>query len=270
MSEADWWLCRRCNSLNNLAARKCYSCQERKPKDAARASEVLEYVPEISWDGKVTFHGRSDTDPGPDSEMADAPSGPPPIREPVRRGILAVAPRLPHPATITYRLVEPSPPVPPAPRVPVRPTQAPGPPPRPPVPPTMPPPGEPGPPAWLREPPLSPQPPVVAVGPGQPPPEVPGQSETWPHWRELLDGPRPEADRLRSSPAADASGGAAEAAPGQGGRALNEAIRQARRTQAAQARSFIPWPASDRPAAGREEPDEPEQSLEADRDGRHE
>ena len=40
MSEADWWLCPECQSLNNLSARKCYSCRAKKPTDAARASEI--------------------------------------------------------------------------------------------------------------------------------------------------------------------------------------------------------------------------------------
>lgn len=98
---------------------------------------------------------------------------------------------------------------------------------------------------------------------------MPGQTQMWPHWRELLDGPRPEADRFRSSPVADSSG-ADGAAQGRGGQTLNEAIRRARLTRAAQSRSFIAWPASDRPSAGSEELDEQEQPVEADQDGRHE
>jgi hypothetical protein len=92
----------------------------------------------------------------------------------------------------------------------------------------------------------------------------------WPHWRELLDGPRPEADRLRSLRAADPTGGAVESAESRGGQTLNEAIRQARLTRAARSRSFIAWPASDRAPAESEQPDEQVQPVEADQDGRHE
>ncbi len=223
MGEADWWLCDGCQSLNNLSARKCYSCRRHKPRSAARASELLGYVPVVSWDGRVSFQGveRSESvaaEPGP--------LRPPPLRDPVRRDTLAVAPRPPDGARITYQLAGASAPPPAG---PARPT--------------------------ARD-----SRPLVGVGPGPAPTPsessrsvplrpVNGRSQQWPHWRDLLDGPRPEGQRLRAAYAADANAPSETArATAQSG-ALSQAMRGAREGGTERSRPFVPWPPSDRPAA---------------------
>ena len=229
MSEADWWLCARCSSLNNLAARKCYSCRLRKPKDAVRASQHLGYVPVTSWDGKVTFEqvrhalpdapGGTARPPTPAEPATPAtPAAPtlPPLRLPEPRHILAVAPQPPNPARITYQDEAPPP----------------------------------GP------------PPLVAVGPGEP-----AQPQTdvtpWPHWQELLDGPVPHAERLRETVDEEAGG----ALLPRGGvptshssEDLWTAIRQARAGDSS-SRSFIPWPTTDRAQPEEDRPSEALRSL---------
>ncbi len=225
MSEADWWLCDSCSSLNNLAARKCYSCDKRKPKDAVRASEFLNYRPVVSWDGKVRLEQLPFDEQSPREDLPRAPRSrplPPPLRQPMPRDTLAVAPRPPHPARITYRLDEQ--PITPPPRPAWGPTAA------------SPPPGAIGPDATTARPP-------VPVGPG---PEVDAQppGEPWPHWKELLDAPAPQAERLRASASRDAARGLrGGAGSGADGLTLRSAIRLAR---TGDAREFVPWPEEDR------------------------
>lgn len=226
MGDADWWLCE-CQSLNNLSARRCYSCRRRKPKAPVRASEHLGYRIVVTWDGKIRLE-----DPPP-PELVVLPVAlrrPPPLREPVLRSITDVAPSAPQGTRITYWLGDPTqdPRRPVAPRPPM--------PSMPPLAPPMPPPGPPGwhppasAPAWhppappphgeapptlpaVAVPVVAPPPPplrpavaVPIVGGAPPSPIVGGApagpvdappQPSWPHWRELLEGPRPDADRLR-------------------------------------------------------------------------
>lgn len=183
MSEADWWLCGDCQSLNNLSARTCYSCGRRKPAHAVRATEVLGLIPVESWDGKVRYLQR-DVPPEPRPWVR-------PIRDPVRRPTLAVAPRPPYGARITYHptVVPPSPGQARA-RVGTHPGR----------PSTAMPTGDPSMAPRMERP---DEPPAVAVGPGLPvPPEDPAivdRGPHWPHWRDLLDVPTPRADRLRAA-----------------------------------------------------------------------
>jgi hypothetical protein len=236
MSDADWWLCE-CQSLNNLSARRCYSCRKRRPKTPVRASEHLGYRAVVSWDGKVRMEERR-----PDLVVPVVPQRPPPIREPVMRSILDVAPPPPEGARITYWTGDPA-------LDPRRPAPAPAPAPQAPTPSawftasamSAAPPGPEAPPSFGIQGPASaappgttalPPPPVGAT-PTQPRPAVPvpvvaspllplrpgvvvpigdGPADdsaeipppSWPHWRELLDGPRPDAARLRQSPEATA------------------------------------------------------------------
>lgn len=254
MGEADWWLCGACSSLNNLAARKCYSCGQGKPREAVRASEYLGYRPVVSWDGKVRLEQLTAEEreaEGGAQQAKRAELQVPALREPVPRDTLAVAPRPPNPARITYRLEVP-PPVPPG-ALPMRgpgpmlagtlptapgPVGVPG--------PVVPGPGAPG----LGAPGLgAPGPggvsasPLKAVGPG---PAVAARppGDPWPHWRELLAGPTPHAERLRDTVSGNATP-RARSEPGspEGGMTLRSAIRRAR---TGDAREFIPWPAADR------------------------
>jgi hypothetical protein len=103
MSEADWWLCDWCASLNHLAARRCYSCRHRKPRRAPRASQVLGYVATVSWDRKVTFAGAPSL---ADLEIEGGQRSPPPVREPPPRSVTAIAPRVPYGVRMTYRPAE--------------------------------------------------------------------------------------------------------------------------------------------------------------------
>lgn len=253
MGEADWWLCASCSSLNNLAARKCYSCGQRKSKHAVRASEYLGYRPVVSWDGKVklenlTAEERVRVAP----QASDMTSQLTPLREPVQRNTLAVAPRPPHPARITYRLVEAAPgaprtlpplygraasPAPPgAPRAGAAPEPL-----------TVP--VGPGPDATARPPGApeaggSPGPLTVAVGPGPDPAALP-PGQQWPHWQELLDGPVPHAERLRTAASGDAASGTrTNVGSRSDGMTLRSAIRLARTGDAGE---FIAWPEADRP-----------------------
>lgn len=247
MSEADWWLCSGCSSLNNLSARKCYSCGQRKPKHAPRASEYLGYVPVVSWDGKVSLE-QLPLESAPQPAQAEprpqaGPVLPPPIREPLPRDTLAVAPRPPHPARITYR-PDPQPRPTPAPYVMPTPSGPAG---R-----AVAPPGTPG----LSAP--SPGP-IVAVGPG-PVAVPPNAAEQWPHWRELFDGPTPRAEQLR--PASEDSllaqrVNATHGAAGHGGSTLLEAMQQAR-GDGTPSHPFVPWPEADlrHRGAGETDPDE--------------
>lgn len=234
MGEADWWLCESCSSLNNLAARKCYSCGERKTKAAVRASEYLGYRPIVSWDGKIKLEQKTIEERVAEKRAAERAAalampdgaGIPALREPVRRDTLAVAPRPPNPARVTYRLDEP-------PRGPAVPLPGPG-------------------SGGML---VGPQPasmpgsgagaprPAIPVGPGPGTP-VRAPGDPWPHWRELLDGPMPHADRLRDSVSTNAGTGRQV---GQGSQrdafTLRSAIRLAR---TGDAREFIPWPEADR------------------------
>jgi hypothetical protein len=220
MSEADWWLCGHCQSLNNLSARKCYSCRKRKPRDAVRASERLGYVPVFSESGKVSLVPITPTVAAQPEEDVARPA---PLRDPVQRDTLAVAPRPPHGARITYQ-PEATPPPPP--------------------------PGGHWPAAGL--------PPSIGVGPGL----VPGlggeptgvpvaataDHVQWPHWRDLLDGPTPEGERLRAAYETDGDAVPGVEAPAgqQRSSALSQAIKRARDDTPIGSRSSIPWPPADR------------------------
>lgn len=199
---------------------------------ASRASEYLGYVPVVSWDGKVTMHDRRLEIA---QEEASEQGALPPLRDPLPRDTLAVAPRPPHPARITYRETVPPPTAPGVPAGPI---------------------------GGATQ-------PVTAVGPGPighrearqvplvPPP--PGSdSPPWPHWRELLDGPEQRGQRGQRSGDASAS----EVDPFMDKRgalarrssfSLQDAIKVAQSTQATP-RSFIPWPEADRPAPASDAP----------------
>lgn len=239
MREADWWLCDRCKSLNNLSARKCYSCRQRKSKQAVRLSEHLGLVPVVDRNGKLSL--KPAEVPAP-VQPAQAKGELPPLRDPVIRHILAVAPQPPQGARITYRVAEGSPhPLPPPPPQPA-----------------------------YRPPAQTGPVPVVAVGPGPPaavaglPAVVPAPDDVdptqrWPHWQELLDGPKPEAERLRIAHRSDDDAAATSAGATAGdGPTLGEAIEVAQGQRDAGAERFIPWPEADRhkgqpPQADRDE-----------------
>ncbi len=194
MGEADWWLCGNCQSLNNLSARKCYSCRKRKPKGAIRASEYLGYDAVESWDGKITMQTRLPPDRAAEQAAVREPTVPP-IRDPISRDTLAVAPRPPAGVRISYR----DPPIP-----------AP-----PPFMPGMPPPVAPLPaplasgrlPPGLARVPIAhapvPRPAVAAVPPPRPVDAgalvAQHMAEQRSHWHELLDVPTPDADRIRAA-----------------------------------------------------------------------
>lgn len=211
MGEGDWWLCRDCQSLNNLSARKCYSCGKRKPKRAVRASDYLGYQPVMSWDGKISMR------PVASAGSEDAGTKVPPIRDPIPRNTLAVAPRPPKGARIVYRDVAPVQIWRAAPRIP-------GPPVLPVTGPPVPPPA-PGVPAPLSRPmpfvPVTDVRRMIAVGlappsgvarTADPEPAEPEtnqaqeETEPWPHWYERLDVPTPHADRLRTAYAPSTNG----------------------------------------------------------------
>jgi hypothetical protein len=111
MGESDWWLCGRCRSLNNLSARKCYSCGYGKPKDSQKASEFLGYESVVTADGKVRFDFPEHAAEATAAQRVEATRQAPPLRDPIPRSITEVAPRVPHGRRIVYRLD--GPPVPP-------------------------------------------------------------------------------------------------------------------------------------------------------------
>jgi hypothetical protein len=235
MSEADWWLCDSCQSLNSLSARKCYSCRKRKPKRAPRASQLLGYQPIVTRDGKVTLEMRLPSVVLDHIEPKAAVAKPPPLREPTRRDTLAVAPRPPDGARISYRAVEPPPvarawpPAGPPPvfvAVPIRPGAYMGPPG--PVVPRPQPSGVPG----RRD---APEPiDIQHVGP-------------WPHWQDLLDVAAPDVARLRGSLAATAAApasGAGAAGP-VSATGLAGAMKSAHSKRAGSGIAAIEWPAVD-------------------------
>jgi hypothetical protein len=90
---------------------------------------------------------------------------------------------------------------------------------------------------------------MIPVGPGPTPPPQ-DEAETWPHWRDLLDGPKPQADRLREHTEESALGerlsGNDPISLGGGASPLGEAIRRLR--NGSSSRGFVPWPTSDRRA----------------------
>ena len=253
MSEADWWLCSHCQSLNNLSARKCYSCRRRKPKDSVRASEYLGYVPVVDQNGKVAL--ADIPPPATGQQLGPAASGLPPLRDPIRRDTLAVAPRPPDGARITYRPLIPAP-VPSASMSPLPAQQPRGPQPLPPVP-------------------AGPRPnagpaPLVATGPGPgpaPPAQrvavpvipIPGQTEPWAHWGDLLDVPKPAADRLRAAYSRDHAAATTmeDVSGSHSSAALSEAMKSAHLNDPDRARTFVPWPANDRPLSDRPANDRP-------------
>lgn len=205
MGEADWWLCVECQSLNNFSARKCYSCRKRKPKNTVRASEYLGYEPVKSWDGKVEM--RTILPPAPPQGVAAAKLAIPPLRDPVRRDTLAIAPRPPEGARIVYR--DPPALPPPPPPSPLQPSPL--------QPPLAMPPVAASPLDRLNL--IAPAPnpsaptpgprPLVGVGPAPPPPAptpdvavtyvVQHDAEQRSHWQDLLDVPTPKAHRLRAA-----------------------------------------------------------------------
>jgi hypothetical protein len=233
MSEADWWICGDCQSLNNLSARKCYKCRTRKPQDAVRASDYLGYQPVESWDGRVTMRMNEwpDRAPGEVGSQADLP----PLRDPVRRDTLAVAPRPPRGARIEYS-----------------------------DPPEVPPPPVSD--AWAEI--GAPQAPAGsgilgqvahrpdAVGPANHPGaramSDPGeaiaehQAEQRAHWQDLLDVPRPDADRLRAAYAVvDGGPVTAEATRPRDGLALHHAMNGIRHGEVRPFRPVVIWPEAD-------------------------
>lgn len=231
MGEADWWLCGECQSLNNLSARKCYSCRAQKPKVAVRASQLLGYQPVESWNGRITMRMNE----WPDARVAEsaARSNLPPLRDPVSRDTLAVAPRPPQGARIEYR-----------------------------DPPAVP---QPAPAGWVGfvalPPPggplLSSQdgPGSTAAGTGAPshPQDVPDpdvtiaehQAEQRSHWQDLLDVPTPDAGRLRATYAADHVQDAVESTQPHDNLALHRAMRGIRYGEGRRARPLVIWPEAD-------------------------
>ena len=152
-------------------------------------------------------------------------TGPPLIREPIRRPITAIAPP-PRGARITYR-----------PASALRPPLGPGLPWA--VPGALPPPA-----LRLHPPPRPAEAPLVAVGPGASLEAGPDEP-SWPHWRDLLDGPVPEAERLRSTcdEASDTQVATVARAQGHGG-SLSRAIRNALHERVGPEPE---WPSQDRP-----------------------
>ena len=235
MSEADWWLCDSCQSLNSLSARKCYSCRKRKQKQAPRASQLLGYQPIVRRDGKVTLEMRLPSVALDHIEPKAAVAKPPPLREPVRRDTLAVAPRPPDGARISYRAVEPPtvarawPPASPPPgfvAVPIRPGAYAGPP-------------GPGVPR--------PQPSGTLVRPDEPEPIDIQHTGPWPHWRDLLDVAAPDVARLRGSFASMAAAPASGAGAGRpvSATGLAGAMKSAHSKRAGSGIAAVEWPAVD-------------------------
>jgi hypothetical protein len=250
-SEADWWLCDSCHSLNNLSARRCYSCRKRKPKRASRASQLLGYRPVVSRDGKVRLETFVPSVTSAGDDRPAAATKPPPLREPPRRSTLEVAPSPPQGARICYQVVEPLPimraPPPAGPltrlvAVPIQPDPYAG------------PPGPNGrrvPSSTLP----SQHPPVVrpqsSVGsperPDEPQPADIQHVGPWPHWRDLLDVSAPGVDRLRdtlSSTALASASGAGAGGP-MSGSGLAGAIKSALGKRAGGSVAAIEWPRSD-------------------------
>jgi len=248
--EADWWLCDSCQSLNNLSARRCYSCRKRKLKRASRASQLLGYRPIVSWDGKVRLEMPVPPVTSAGIERPAAATKPPPLREPPRRSTLEVAPSPPHGARICYR-VEPSPimrtppPAGPLPRlvaVPIQPDPYAG------------PPGLNG--GRLPSSILSSQPPPVARPPTSA--GTPGRLDElqpvdiqhvgpWPHWRDILDVSAPDVDRLRetlSSVTLSSESGAGVGGPVSGS-GLAGAMKSALSKRAEGSVGALEWPRSD-------------------------
>ena len=247
MSEADRWRCSQCQSLNDLSAHRCCSCGRKKPRDAVRASELLGYRVVESWDGKVRLE-QLNVAAAELVEDGPLPAEPRPLREPIHRSIAAIAPR-PGGARITYRrapgsmsssLFGPGLPwtVPGA-----LPPSVPGvhltPPAVPPMAPGVPVPTPSGPPS------------LVAVGPGSPPGPAPTEP-SWPHWRQLLDGPQPDGERIRSTydHASDTPEAALARTHAHGG-SLSRAIKGAQRQRIDPEPE---WPAHDRPAGPSADP----------------
>jgi len=246
-SEADWWLCDSCQSLNSLSARRCYSCRKRKPKRASRASQLLGYRPVVSWDGKVKFEMPVPPVDSAKIERLAAPTKPPPLREPPRRSTLEVAPSPPQGARICYRVVEPlpimraPPPAGPPPRlvaVPIQPDPYAG------------PPGPTGgrvPSSILpsQQPPVA-RPPMSPGTPGrrdEPQPADIQHVGPWPHWRDLLDLSAPDVNRLRDTLSSSTSGaGLGGPVSGSG---LAGAMKSALSERAGSNVAAIEWPRSD-------------------------
>lgn len=194
-----------------------------------RASERLGYVPVFSESGKVSLVPITPTVAAQPEEDVARPA---PLRDPVQRDTLAVAPRPPHGARITYQ-PEATPP-----------------------------------PSGGRRP-AEGLPPSIGVGPG-PVPSPDGEPTgapvaatadqvQWPHWRDLLDGPTPEGERLRAAyeTGGDAVPGVEAAAGQQRSSALSQAIKRARDDTPIGSRSAIPWPPADRAAPAEEAEWEP-------------
>ena len=247
--EADWWLCDSCHSLNNLSARRCYSCRKRKLKRASRASQLLGYRPVISWDGKVRLETLVPSETSAGIERPATAPKPPPLREPPHRSTLEVAPSPPRGARICYR-VEPLPimriPPPAGPlsrlvAVPIQPDPYAGPP---------------GPnggqvPSEVlpsQQPPVAPPPASVSrpESPDEPQPLDIQHVGPWPHWRDLLDVSAHDVDRLRAplSSAALASASGAGVGGPVGGSGLAGAMKSALGKRARGSVAAIEWPRS--------------------------
>jgi hypothetical protein len=73
--------------------------------------------------------------------------------------------------------------------------------------------------------------------------------QRWPHWREMLDVPKPEAKRLRITERSDVDGSTSTSTVGAAGdgNTLGTAIEIAQGRRVGGTRRFIPWPEADRP-----------------------
>jgi hypothetical protein len=74
--------------------------------------------------------------------------------------------------------------------------------------------------------------------------------QQWPHWQELLDIPKPEAQRLRTTHRSDGDASSTMVrAAARDSTTLGTAIEVAQGQRVSGTREFIPWPEADRPKA---------------------
>lgn len=243
MGDGDWWLCEQCQSLNNFAAGKCYSCRKRKPKQVVRASEYLGYELIETWDGKLTMQVRMPPQSSPTG--ADTHSHLLPMRPPIPRDITAVAPPPPDGARIVYREAPEPPPAPPAPLPMGPPMTAAG-------------------AAWVPVAPPTEGQRLIGVGPGPPSffgpsadfsaDAMPQQAEQWPHWQELLDIPTPKAEKLRDPTAGVGASDDAAPTPRHDGLAFHHAINGDGRSPSDWS---VAWPEADLAQASKRQEEAP-------------
>ena len=107
----------------------------------------------------------------------------------------------------------------------------------------------------LHPPPRPVEPTIVAVGPGAAL-EIGPNEPSWPHWRDLLDGPAPDAARFRSTydEASDTQEASLARTHAHGG-SLSRAIRSALHQRVGPEPE---WPSHDRPGPAADELDAPE------------